>query len=194
MHVAPSFIDALPQAERSKVLDRIMNGESNSSIARSLGIHPSTVANYKKRVVHPALRTATQIASVQRNGSECRVLTSQDADTAKQIVISSPFQERLRATWERIERTLDRAENAVQVTEDGDPVGEDLAILAPLLNQAHKNLELLGKASGELMDKAAAPSIAIQVVVPASTIARPANHDFDPEGAIDVGSAEIGLK
>lgn len=180
-------IDQLPQDERQKVLDRFMAGESNASIARSIGLSRGTVSSYRRRYVLPTLQALGQVGSHQHGISVPDTLLP----VAQQSLRSSPFQERLRATWERIERVLERAENAVQVTADGDPVGEDLAVLAPLLNQAHKNLELLGKASGELLDKSAAPTISIQVVVPAgATVAQQA-----AEGdVIDVGSIPIGLR
>lgn len=171
-----------------------MSGETNTSIGRSLGISAQSVGNYRRKVVHPALRTAGQIALTQRNGPDNITLTSQDSELAKQVITSSPLRQRLDALGSRIDNILTRAENAVQCVPDSEgnlvPIADDLSILAPLYNQAHKNLEVLGKLTGELQDKAPAPSIAIQIVVPAASV-QPRMSD---EGYIDVGGAEIGSK
>jgi hypothetical protein len=54
----------------------------------------------------------------------------------------------------RLERHADKCETAVRVVKDGDGnevvVGADLTVLAPIANQLHKNLEMLGKLTGEL--------------------------------------------
>ena len=68
---------------------------------------------------------------------------------------SSPFRSRLEQMWGRAERSMDRAETAVRVTMDKESgeylvAGQDVAAIAPLMAQAHKNLELLGRATGEL--------------------------------------------
>src|SRR3954469_3930478 len=169
-----------------------MNGRSDASIAAQLGISRQAVSKYRRRVIHPALRTAAQLQSLHSGRPEPQLLTSEVNEVARNVIAASPFKERLHATWDFIDRNLRRAEHAVQII-DGDPVADDLAILAPLINQAHKNLELLGKASGELQDRPAAPSIAIQVVVPAGDY-RPHLAQLDDSGVIDVGSHEIGSK
>lgn len=68
----------------------------------------------------------------------------------------SIFRQRLEKLYGRVERTLDKAEEA-----------NELGVVAPLLNQAHKNVELLGKATGELAD-ATAPQVSIQVICPSA--------------------------
>ena len=81
--------------------------------------------------------------------------------------------ERLEKLWNRVDRNLDKAKNAVRTrTIDGVEVWEEqgLAAIAPLMNQAHKNLELLGKVTGEIETSAGA-NVAIQIVLP--TVAQP---------------------
>jgi hypothetical protein len=50
---------------------------------------------------------------------------------------------------------------------DGVEVWEEqgLQAIAPLMNQAHKNLELLGRVTGEI-EQSAAANFAIQIVLP----------------------------
>lgn len=83
---------------------------------------------------------------------------------------ASTFRDRLEQVYLRIDRHMDRAERAQRVVADPDtgelmPVGEDLKVMAPLINQAHKNIEMLGRATGEL-EPAQSNSIAIQIVLP----------------------------
>ena len=66
------------------------------------------------------------------------------------------FRQRLEKLHGRIDRTLDRAEGA-----------EDITPLAPLFNAASKNLEMLGRATGEL-EPNAGMSLSIQIVSPAT--------------------------
>jgi hypothetical protein len=68
-------------------------------------------------------------------------------------VTASPFRDRLEQLWGRTDRALTQAEQ-----------DKELSVIAPLLNQAHKNVELLGRVTGEL--EVASPMIAIQIVCP----------------------------
>lgn len=78
--------------------------------------------------------------------------------------LSSPFRPRLEQLWGVAERTLKRAEDA-----------ENLPAVAPLMAQAHKNLELLGRATGELAERDA-PTVNVIVVCPSGPTA-PAEPD-----------------
>jgi hypothetical protein len=79
------------------------------------------------------------------------------------------FRERLEKLWQRADRTLDKAEAAVRVSEDheGNAVfgARDITPIAPLLNAAQKSLELLGRATGEL-EPEGRQSFAIQIICP----------------------------
>jgi hypothetical protein len=67
--------------------------------------------------------------------------------------VLSLFRQRLEKLHARVDKALERAEVAVRVVNQGGRLvaaGADLAPLAPLLSVAHKNLEMLGWATGEL--------------------------------------------
>ena len=106
-------------------------------------------------------------AAPPRKASQAAI---QKADTAIQDAPRlSMFRERLEKLWQRADRTLDKAEAAVRVGEDqeGNAVfgARDITPIAPLLNAAHKSLELLGRATGEL-EPEGRQSIAIQIICP----------------------------
>jgi len=50
---------------------------------------------------------------------------------------------------------MDKAQRAVRTHEDGTAEDWSLSTLPPLFNQAHRNLELLGRATGELCNDGA---------------------------------------
>lgn len=93
---------------------------------------------------------------------------------ATQAIVAAPsisiFRSRLEKLHGRIDRTLDKAEEAVRVVDvDGKmvSVGSDLSPMAPLFNAASKNLEMLGRATGEL-EPVGAGSVSIQIVCPSA--------------------------
>jgi hypothetical protein len=69
---------------------------------------------------------------------------------AKENARAEGFRERLETTWSRIEGAMDKAQRAVRTHEDGTVEDRSLSALPALFNQAHRNLELLGRATGEL--------------------------------------------
>ena len=79
----------------------------------------------------------------------------QDVSRRAMTTHASPFRSRLEAIWSTTARAIQRAETAVRVTYDheaGELVasGADVSAVAPLIAQAHRSIELLGRATGEL--------------------------------------------
>jgi hypothetical protein len=99
--------------------------------------------------------------------------------------------ERHQQIWDKTWAAVERAENAVRVVRDkktGEllPVGEDVTAIAPLLNQAHRNIEILGAVTGEIKNGGnSGPSVAIQIVCPAA--GEPGANLADDAVTIDIG-------
>jgi hypothetical protein len=74
---------------------------------------------------------------------------------AKEYARAEGFRARLETTWEAIQGAMDQARQAVRTHEDGTVEDRSLSVLPPLFNQAHRNLELLGRATGELSNDGA---------------------------------------
>lgn len=179
-------IDNLPEAKRKIALDALLEGKSLRAVAKIVGVSHQAVHDYKRRVVLPAIKTAQQLQSFQSLDRPDSVKAVHHTALTRDIVQASPFQERLEKLWLRADRSLDKAENAVRTrTIDGVEVWEEqgLQAIAPLLNQAHKNVELLGRVTGELEAPAAA-NIAIQIVMPSAVA---------PPTEANVQTIEIGL-
>ena len=162
-----------------------MAGEKLVTVAKMAGCSVQAVAAFKKRIFKPALKLAAQIQPYQQvNSLEISepVKVAQHAALTRDILGSSPFQERLQRLWHRTEKALDKAETAVREIKDthGNVVAlaDDLSAVAPLLNQAHKNVLILGRATGEL-ETSAAVGIAIQIVLPAPPNSAPKKDDCD---------------
>ncbi len=90
---------------------------------------------------------------------------------ATEALVAAPvlslFRQRLEKLHRRVDGALDRAESAVRVVKvDGKlaAVGPDLSPIAPLLSQAHKNLEMLGRSTGEL-EPTGGQGFCIQIIV-----------------------------
>ena len=178
-------IDRLPEVERKKVLDSILAGETLSSIAARLGITRQAMSSYKNRVVVPAMKTAAEITDVRRrnrqDNSEDNVsretyqppkqhaidIISENKALTREIVKASPLMERHGFLWEKTQQGIKDAASAVRVTydEQGNEVSmaQDLSALAPLLNQGHKSIELLGRLTGELRDNTG-PTLVLNIV------------------------------
>jgi hypothetical protein len=167
--------------EKQKIIDGILSGQPVRDIARSVSppIGFNAIQRYKTRIVKPILGQAEETerllgelqarppAAPPRKASPAAI---QKADTAIQDAPRlSMFRDRLEKLWQRADRTLDKAEAAVRVGEDqeGNAVfgARDITPIAPLLNAAHKSLELLGRATGEL-EPEGRQSIAIQIICP----------------------------
>lgn len=151
-----SVIDNLPQAQRQKVLDMLLQGKSLRAVAEFAGLSHTSVQDYKRKVVLPAIRAAAKVQALQQVESSSSEMVRQQTSLTKDIVRSSPFRDRLEQLWGRVDRSLTQAEQ-----------NKELGMMAPLLNQAHKNVELLGRVTGEL--EVSAPTVAIQIVCPTET-------------------------
>jgi hypothetical protein len=120
---------------------------------------------------------------------------------ATQALLGAPalsmFRQRLEKLHACADRALDRAETSVRVVKDERgrlvAVGADLSPIAPLLNQAHKNLEMLGRATGEL-ELVGGPSLSIQIICPSAPADAMPRVTFMSDDAIDAeGEEQIGL-
>ncbi len=98
----------------------------------------------------------------------------QEAIVTKNLVRSSPVRERLESLYSRTERSLDKAEALPTV--DG---------MAPLLNTAVKQVELLAKLTGELTEQQQG-GLTIQIMIPgASPAAAPVAMQQDQQGCFE---------
>lgn len=184
----PGFvIDSHPQKRR--IIQQIIDNVPLRIIATS-AVPPlphSAVQRYKSSVVIPMLKRAELLGKTIRPNKDGQAVqidvpvpltTDQNVVEAVQAAVKpipegqivSIFRQRVEKMYGRIERTMDRAESAVRVVDvDGTlvPVGSDLSPMAPLFNAASKNLEMLGRATGEL-EPTGGSSVSIQIVCPAA--------------------------
>jgi hypothetical protein len=170
--------------EKQKIIDGILSGQSVRAIARSVNppIEFNAIQRYKTRIVRPILARAEEnerlMGELQATSPATRppkpspVALQKTATAIQDAPRLSIFRQRLEKIWERTDRTLDKAESAVRVGKDdeGNIVfgAQDITPIAPLLAQAHRNAEILGKATGEL-EAQVAGSFSIQVICPSTT-------------------------
>ena len=102
-----------------------------------------------------ARRTGTTASSLQRHKADHLAPSLVKAYQARENARAEGFRARLETTWDAIQGAMDQAQRAVRTREDGTVEDRSLSVLTPLFNQAHRNLELLGRATGELSNDGA---------------------------------------
>lgn len=147
-------IDTHPQ--RQKIVDALVAEQPYRDIVTwaTPSVSTAALSRFKRKALAELRGISKQSDSApiyDSGGHNVTNSVSRAALTAQ----ASPFRARLQSMWERAERSMDRAETAVRVTMDKESgeymvAGQDVAAIAPLMAQAHKNLELLGRATGEL--------------------------------------------
>jgi|SRR5581483_5628499 len=164
------IINELPESTRSKVLDALLAGASLRECAKIGGVSHEAVKTYKQNVFLPAVHKARQIQALQGLPTSDTQKAIEHISLTRDVIQTSPLRDRLQFLWSESEDAVKRAKRAVRVVKDpasGElvPVGPDVAAIAPVLNQAHKNCELLGRVTGEL-ESAPSANIAVQIVMP----------------------------
>ena len=92
---------------------------------------------------HIASQNGTSTGALQRHKADHLRPSLVKAYQAKENARAEGFRERLETTWEAIQGAMDKAQRAVRIHDDGTVEDRSLSALPPLLNQAHRNLELL---------------------------------------------------
>ena len=115
---------------------------------------------------HIAARFDTSTGALQRHKADHLRPSLVKAYQAKDNARADGFRARLETTWDAIQGAMDKAQRAVRTHEDGTVEDRSMSALPPLLNQAHRNLELLGRATGELSnDGTAATNVTLVKVL-----------------------------
>lgn len=181
--MALSIVETHP--EKQKIIDQLLAGRSVRAVARSVSptLDFNAIQRYKLNIIKPAIERATageRILMGEGHRKEAVVAIQPDSPAiqeARQSIQDAPvlsvFRQRLEKLHGRIDRTLDKAEAAVRISRDSEGnevfAGPDLAVMAPLLNVAHKNVEILGRATGEL-EPTGGSGVSIQIVCPTAPI------------------------
>lgn len=138
----------------------------------------TSLQRYKVNVIRPILANVgtEKRISIKKNGTfeSVEPLVSDSRAVAKEIrdaPIASLFRRRVESLYGDLQQVFDQAKTAVRVVTDKNGndvvVGADLSVVAPLANQLHKNLEMLGRATGELEPQGGG-SVSIQILCPAA--------------------------
>lgn len=148
-------IDNLPAETRKRIMDMLLSGVSEVKVAKVAGVSRPAIHNYKLRVITPAIEAARKVSAIQPLAGTDIEQATETATLQRQIAKASPVMERLQNLWETNAEALQRAREAVKVVRDAEtgemlPAGQDLAVMAPLLGQGYKGVELLARLTGEL--------------------------------------------
>jgi hypothetical protein len=172
-----STITSHPQ--RQRIIDALV-AEQPYRIIQSWAepkVSTGALSRFKRSAIAELSGAVRQ--SVERHAGQASVERIYDTDgrsTAPAVVqraalsaVTSPFRGQLDRLRDITFTAIERAQSAVRVTTDKDGnqvvVGPDIAAIAPLLGQGHRNAELLGRATGELTDSQGAGSPVVNLAV-----------------------------
>lgn len=156
-----SIVDSHPQ--KAKIIEMILAGDSVMKIGRAVDppLNAMMIQRYRKNVVQPLVARADRTQRILRPDLSSVPAVGPPAaiEAAKQAIVDEPilsvFRQRLEKLHDRVDRSLDRAE------------ASDLSLVAPLLSAAHKNVEMLGRATGEL-EQSQGAGFSIQIICPSA--------------------------
>lgn len=98
-----SIIDTHPK--RGKILEAILSGKSLRTVAKMAGCSHTVVADYKRKVVAPAVRDARKLADSQELPADRHTAIAQHADLTRRVIAADP----LRARVEKYAKGLENA-------------------------------------------------------------------------------------
>lgn len=124
------------------------SGRSKREIAASFSLPEGGIYRHAKNHLAEQVARVIHRHEVTKAGKELKINREE---------LANKFHERVEYLWDKTSKAVERAETAVKTAVDRETgelyaVGSDLAVIGPLLAQAHKNQELLGKAAGVLTE------------------------------------------
>src|SRR5579872_1693452 len=174
------------------LIDRwLLAGKSVRWVSAQTDPHVSfgALQRYRKKLLTPALRRMAAklpatanlpVMSFEGGQSIERPLHKVTGETLADERVN-PFIERAHLLWAECLQGIADAKNAVSTVtdEDGNEKvrGRDFSVLAPILNQAHRNLELFGKGAGYLATDN--PAGNVQQAITVTINMAPAKDDDD---------------
>jgi transcriptional regulator with XRE-family HTH domain len=186
--------------DRQRIIDDIVAGVlSLDEIGRKYKLAKNTIWKYKRDIIAPTLRRVRETAQeLQAAETACVKSDTTQVERAAMnatgaVVAADPYIRRTEQLWKVSEDAIERAKTSVRVVTDRKTgeliaVGEDVRAIAPLIDQAHKNIELSARLTGRLQEHAQ-PSTQVVIVVPDRQATAPAAACEDLQ-VIDLGPGE----
>ncbi len=188
----PGFtVDSHP--EKRKIIEGILAGRSVREISVSVVPHLAhcAVQRYKAKVINPLVARAAEndrILNADLSTKRQPVALVSDTEvnqaiqsTAHDAPVLSLFRSRVEKLHGVLDRSLGKAEQR-----------NALELIAPLANAQSKNLEMLGRATGEL-EQQGGTSVSIQVVCPSNPTDSVRISYASPDAIEATSFEEIGL-
>lgn len=88
-----SIIDTHPK--RDKILEAILSGKSLRTVAKMAGCSHTVVADYKRKVVAPAVRDARKLAASESLPADRREAIAETTNLTKRVIRADPLRERV---------------------------------------------------------------------------------------------------
>lgn len=167
-------IDKLPQADRKKVIDALIAGQSLRKVAKLAGVSHTVVDDYKRKVFTPTLMAAQKLNAVKALAQTPQEQVVATTSLTRAALHSDPLLSRIAEHQQTIDAAIGFACN-----------NEDPKSVAALVSTDLKGLELHARLTGRL-DSTPQNQVNIQIVCPVS----PGAPAVEQEAVttIDIGS------
>lgn len=170
--MAVATIDAHP--ERKKLLDMLLSGVSCREVARVAGLSHTAVANYKRKVVKPAMLTAVKLRTSQEVQPESVQQARETGELTRAVIAADPILARVAA--------IDADRARIKAAAEGK---EDYRAWSALDRNDLSAIELHAKLTGRLVEHQA-PTTQVVIVVPDRSQAQ------QPAAADDLEVIDLG--
>jgi hypothetical protein len=150
-----SVIDGLPQAQRQKVIDALLAGQSLRKVAKLAGVSHTVVDDYKRKVFTPTLNAAQKLNAVKELAQSPQEQVVATTTLTRAVLHSDPLLARIAEHQQTVDAAIGFACD-----------NEDPKSVAALISTDLKGLELHARLTGRL-ESQQGPSVAIQIVCPA---------------------------
>jgi transcriptional regulator with XRE-family HTH domain len=158
----PPVIETLPPQQKKKVLDAILAGQSLRKVAKLAGVSHTVIADYKRRVVHPALKTAAKIQEVQGIPETGGEIIQESANLTRAVIAADPFVSRIQKQYDHLDEGYRLAREA-----------RDPRAIAAVASADSRANELHAKLEGRLDSQPTGSQVAV-VVLPVAGLPGPA--------------------
>jgi hypothetical protein len=162
--------------DRQRIIDDIVAGHlSLDAIGRKYRLAKNTIWKYRRDVIGPTLRRVSETTqALQAIDPACVKTDTAEVekklmDATGAVLAAEPYIKRTEQLWQVTQDAIERAKNAVRVVRDRETgelvaAGDDVRAIAPLIDQAHKNIELSARLT-HVLDAPQAPAANVAVVV-----------------------------
>jgi transcriptional regulator with XRE-family HTH domain len=164
--------------DKKKLIDMLLAGVSCREVAKVAGISHTAVANYKRKVIKPALRTAAKLREVNELQRDSVEAARETGELTRAVIAADPF-------ISRVSRQYEHLDKAYQLAEDK----EDPRAIAAVATADSRVTELHARLDGRLDAQPTGANCAV-IVLPVAGLP-PGMMPAQPAAPRQLGPGEV---